>query len=161
MEVSVMKKITAIMLIFMFVLSLGISAFAETTTTQTGVTGTVSTQTVSPDMSAQSTLTTTDTIGKDDWGKLASSQVPKVTIDQASTWVERKGNDGLGFLQTMVQPFAVIIFIFCAFMTLIGAFGNSQLVGRGILGMFIAVVMYAVVLYAPEILDFILGWLKS
>lgn len=91
----------------------------------------------------------------------STASLPSVTIDDAESWIERKGFELIGLLQKFVQPFAIIIFILSAFVSLAGAFGNSQLIGRGILGMFIAVIMYAVVLYAPEILDGILGWLES
>lgn len=96
-----------------------------------------------------------------DSSDIASGGLPEVTIDQASDWAERKGGDIISLLQRIVQPLSTIIFIACAFLTLVGAFGNSQLVGRGIFGMFVSVIMYAVVLYAPELMDFVLAWLKS
>lgn len=87
--------------------------------------------------------------------------LPKVTIDDASTWVERKGFEVVGFLQKFIQPFAIIIFIGSGIISLVGAFGNSRLVSRGLIGMGIALVMYVVVLYAPEIMDAFLGWVSS
>lgn len=89
------------------------------------------------------------------------NSLPEVTIDEASTWVERKGFELVGFLQTFMQPFAVVIFIGCAILVLLGAFGNGRLVGRGLLGMFISVSIYVVALYAPEIMDIFLGWVMS
>ena len=87
--------------------------------------------------------------------------VPNVTMDDTKNWIERKGFDVISLLQKFGQPFSITIFIVCAFIALIGAFGNSQLIGRGILGMVIAILMYAVVLYAPEIMDAGLAWLAS
>lgn len=89
---------------------------------------------------------------------IANAGTPDVTIDQASKYFERKGFELVGLLQTIVQPFAVIIFIGCALMALVGAFGNGSLTGKGITGMVIAVILYAVVLYAPELMDFFLTW---
>lgn len=87
--------------------------------------------------------------------------IPNTTIDEASSWVERKGFEVVGFLQRFVQPFAIIIFIGCSILTLLGAFGNGRLVSRGFLGMLISLVMYVVTLYAPEIMDIFLGWVMS
>ena len=89
------------------------------------------------------------------------SLTPEVTIDDASAWVDRKGFELIGFLQKFAQPFAIVMFIFCAFLTLLGAFGNGHLVGKGILGMSITLIVYALILYAPEIHDIFLGWLRS
>lgn len=92
---------------------------------------------------------------------LASGGIKKVTLDQASAWAERKGYDVIGFLQTIVQPISIIMFILGAFVTLMGSFGNSQLVGRGIFTMVISIVIYSTVLFAPEIVDFVFNWVKS
>lgn len=89
------------------------------------------------------------------------SLTPKVSIDDASAWSERKGYEVISFLQRVVQPFAIIMFILFAFLVLVGAFGNGQLVSKGVWGMAIALVMYAVVLYAPEIMDVFLAWIIS
>ncbi|WPS85500.1 hypothetical protein SMD22_00120 (plasmid) [Brevibacillus halotolerans] len=88
-------------------------------------------------------------------------QLPNVKIQQAEKWVERKGFDVVGLLQKFVQPFAIAVFIICAMLSLVGSFGNSSLVGKGIVGMIIAVIMYAIVLSAPDLLDFMNAWIKS
>ncbi|MFF2531595.1 hypothetical protein ACFVS2_22045 [Brevibacillus sp. NPDC058079] len=88
-------------------------------------------------------------------------QLPNVQIQQAEKWVERKGFEVVGLLQKFVQPFAIAIFIICAMLSLVGSFGNSNLVGKGIVGMIISVLMYAIVLSAPEFIDYINAWLKS
>lgn len=87
--------------------------------------------------------------------------IPDVGVEEVSSWTERKGFEIIGLLQKFVQPFSIIIFIGCAILTLIGAFGNGQLVSRGIMGMVIALIMYAVVLYAPEIMDVFLNWVRN
>ncbi|WPQ59610.1 hypothetical protein [Paenibacillus polymyxa] len=88
-------------------------------------------------------------------------RLPNVQIDQAEKWVERKGYDVVGVLQTFVQPFAIAIFIVGAILTAVGSLGNSNLIGKGIIAMVIAIVMYAIVLSAPELMDFMNAWLKS
>lgn len=93
--------------------------------------------------------------------RIRNAGLPNVHVEQASQFVEEKGFDIISFLQRFVQPFAIIIFIFCALLSLIGAFGNASWVGKGIVGMAIAIIMYAVVLYAPELLDFFASWVSS
>lgn len=87
--------------------------------------------------------------------------LPNVQIDQAEKFVERKGFEVVGLLQKFIQPFAIAVFIGSAMISLVGSLGNSTLVGKGIVGMVIAVLMYAIVLSAPELLDFANAWLKS
>jgi lipopolysaccharide export LptBFGC system permease protein LptF len=141
-----MKKTFGIVMLLFFVSLFGFSSFAsDTYTTNSAIT-------------SKSASTADET---DSSGIIIDGQVEKVTIDQAEKWAERKGFEVVHLLQKVVQPFAIIIFILSAFMSLAGSFGNSQLVGRGIFGMFIAVIMYAVVLYAPEIMDSVLGWLTT
>lgn len=87
--------------------------------------------------------------------------LPEVTLDDANTWIERKGFEIIGFLQKFAQPFAIVVFIFSGLMVLVGAFGNGKLVSKGVFGMFITLIMYVVVLYAPEIMDVFLGWVQN
>lgn len=111
--------------------------------------------------STKTVTTSSPTSGGSTLQESVSAQTEQVTIQEAEKWAERKGFELVHLLQKVVQPFAIIIFIISAFMAMAGGFGNSQLVGRGLWGMTIAVIMYAVVLYAPEIMDSVLGWLTS
>lgn len=92
---------------------------------------------------------------------MSTGGIPNVQIEQAKKWVEKKGYQIVDLLQTFVQPFAIVIFILCALLSLLGAFGSSSMVFKGIVGMMIAVIMYAVVLAAPELLDLAIAWLHS
>lgn len=146
-----MKKIFSLILaILISSMSFGVVAFAETTSSTNENVYTTETVTNSTSLS-----------GSDNNSINVDGGVPVVTIDDATSWVERKGFEIVKFLQTVVQPFAIIIFIGCAFLALIGAFGNSSLIGRGVSGMLIAVIMYAVVLFSPEILGSIINWLQT
>lgn len=140
-----MKQTIGILLFAVFFAFMGVSAMATSSDT-------FSTKTVT-NSSTQSELNTLQ-------GSV-SVQTEDVTIQEAEKWAERKGFELVHLLQKVVQPFAIIIFIISAFMAMAGGFGNSQLVGRGLWGMTIAVIMYAVVLYAPEIMDSVLSWLTS
>jgi lipopolysaccharide export LptBFGC system permease protein LptF len=141
-----MKQTIGIILFAIFFSFMGMSSFATSDT--------FSTQTVSSPTSSLDT----------EMNAIQShvaGQTEDVTIQEAEKWAERKGFELVHLLQKVVQPFAIIIFIISAFMAMAGGFGNSQLVGRGLWGMTIAVIMYAVVLYAPEIMDSVLGWLTT
>ena len=87
--------------------------------------------------------------------------LPVVTVDDMSTWTEKKGFEVIGFLQKFIQPFAIIIFIISGVIALTGVLGDGRQVSKGLIGMFIALIMYVVVLYAPEIMDIFLNWVQS
>jgi lipopolysaccharide export LptBFGC system permease protein LptF len=145
-----MNKYLGTIIAFLFFLIFAFTPFAEAS-------GTYSTQSVSGSNNTQYATNTADYHQE----IMHDGGVPKVTITQAEKWAERKGFEVVHLLQKVVQPFAIIIFILSAFMSMFGAFGNSQLVGRGMWGMAIAIIMYAIVLYAPEILDSAMAWLAS
>lgn len=87
--------------------------------------------------------------------------MPNVTTDDVVQWAVTKGNEIIYLLQVICQPFAIIIFIISAFITLVGAIGKGDLVGKGIFAMIIACVVYAAALYAPVILQTFVGWVAS
>lgn len=87
--------------------------------------------------------------------------LPTATTEEISQWTERKGFEIIGVLQRFVQPFAIVVFIGCAILTLIGAFGNGKMVSKGLVGMITSLIMYVVVLYAPEIMDTFLNFVRT
>ena len=87
--------------------------------------------------------------------------MPVVTTDDLLQWAITKGNEIIYLLQVICQPFSIIIFIIASFITLIGAIGKGDLVGKGIFSMIIACVVYAAALYAPVILQTFVGWVAS
>lgn len=87
--------------------------------------------------------------------------LPKATTDDIVDWADRKGFEIVGLLQKIAQPFAIMVFIGSAFMSLFGILGNGHLVSKGVTGMIIAVIIYVVVLYTPEIMDIFLAWVKN
>lgn len=87
--------------------------------------------------------------------------MPVVTTDDVLQWAVTKGNEIIYLLQVICQPFAIIIFIIAAFITLVGAIGKGDLVGKGIFSMIISCVVYAAALYAPVILQTFVGWVAS
>ena len=87
--------------------------------------------------------------------------LPDVTIDDAIEWANKKGFEIIHFLQVLVQPFAIIIFIISALFTLVGSIGRGDLSGKGLWGMVISVIVYAIVLYAPVILKAFVSFIAS
>ena len=83
------------------------------------------------------------------------------SMEDASAWGERKMYEIVELLQRWVQPFAIIIFIICSFLILFGAIGNGRLLGIGMTGIALTLLVYAGVLFAPEILNFFSSWVAS
>jgi hypothetical protein len=91
----------------------------------------------------------------------ATATLPNVSIQQATTYGKNKANDVIILLQNIGQPFAIVVFIIGAFITLFGSFGTSHLIGRGLWVMIVAIIIYAVIVSAPFIVNFTNGWLQS
>lgn len=90
-----------------------------------------------------------------------NNTIPTVTIDDLIDWANRKGFEIIHFLQSLFYPFAIIIFIVSAFLTLLGSISSGDMAGRGLMGMISASVLYAVVLYSPLIMQTFVGWVAS
>ena len=76
-------------------------------------------------------------------------------------WILEKGYQIIHLLQVVVQPFSIIIFIIGAFLALIGSIGRGDLSGKGMWAMIISTIVYAVVLFAPVIMQTFVGWISS
>ena len=97
------KNIVIFLMVFVFLFSLSFVGFAE--------------ESVAPN-------------GKNNKSEMFKEQehpqdpgLPSVTVDDMNNWTERKGFEIIGVLQKFIQPFAIIIFIFSAIITLMGALG--------------------------------------
>lgn len=101
-----------------------------------------------------------DKLSNDIYAKYADT-LPDVSIDDLIDWSNRKGFEIIKFLQTFIQPFAIIIFMIAAIMVLIGSIGNSQLATKGMMGLVMSVISYSCCLYAPQILSVLVSWLGS
>ena len=91
----------------------------------------------------------------------ARDTIPTVYIDDVIEWTNRKGFEIVHFLQVIIQPFAIIIFIIAAFLLLFGSIGSGEVAGRGLFGMVTSVIVYALVLYAPLFMSVFVGWLGN
>lgn len=87
--------------------------------------------------------------------------LPSVTMDEAINHLEGKVFDVVKLLQVIGKPFCIVAFIICAILTLLGTFGQSGYVMKGLVGMFICAVAYTCILFSPQIVNFFSTWLAS
>lgn len=90
-----------------------------------------------------------------------SDVVPTVTTDQMVSWILKKGNELISILQIFAQPFAIIIFIISCAICLIGSLSKGNMAGKGLIGMVASAILYAAALYAPLIVNIVVGWAAS
>lgn len=88
-----------------------------------------------------------------------NSELPEVSIDQATDWADRKGGDATNFLQVGGQWLAIIVFIVSAVLTMFGAIAGK--VSKGLIGIFLSIVMYTGITFAPMLIDFFSQWLAA
>lgn len=88
-----------------------------------------------------------------------NAELPEVSIDQATDWADRKGGDATNFLQVGGQWLAIIVFIISAVLTMFGAIAGK--VSKGLIGIFLSIVMYTGITFAPMLIDFFSQWLAS
>lgn len=158
---SKLKNIVITLLLSICVIPMfGIGVFA----TGTDTLSTSPTQTISSNgtLSTNSpNINSPELRENEDGGWVMDSNITNVSMDKATNWANRKGFDVVKFLQTIVQPLAIIVFIISGFVAMIGSFGRGGFVGKGLLGMGISIVMYTGVLFAPEIIQFFSQWLST
>ena len=150
-----MKKIITVLSTFIILFSLNICAFAQSNTENTSNFNTQETPT-----SQDSKNTSTENMYGPSTEYL-DDLTPDVNMTDAEDYIDEKGFELIGLFQKVAQIFVIISFIFCGFMALAGAFGNGQLVGKGLWGMALTAVIFAVITYAPELLDAFVAWTAS
>ena len=87
--------------------------------------------------------------------------LPSVTMDDAMNHLEEKVFDVVKLLQVIGKPFCIVAFIICAILTLLGTFGKSGYVMKGLVGMLICAIAYTCILFSPQIVNFLSTWLAS
>lgn len=86
--------------------------------------------------------------------------IPNASIEELQSRTEAKMFSLVTLLQTIGKPFFIICFIISTVFTIIGLFGKAG-VWKGVIGMFISGILYACVMYAPEIVQWIQIWAAS
>lgn len=87
--------------------------------------------------------------------------LPSVSIDQAADLVGTKIYDIILFFQVIAKPLCILVGVASAMMSLLGIFGDSGLLYKGITGMVLAALCYFGIMYAPELIAFINGWMSE
>lgn len=87
--------------------------------------------------------------------------LPDVSIDDAVEWGQRKSYEIIHLMQTFVQPICVIAFIISAFLFLFGTVANNNLASQGLMGLFCSAIVYALVMFAPVIVQTFTAWVAS
>lgn len=149
-----MKKLFSIMIILVMIISMSTIVFAtdETVDEPTEETSTEISDNVKKAI---------DKTWDDSDDLYLNGGIKEVTLAEASSKFERKLYDVVDFLQTIVQPFAIVIFILGGLMVMVGHMGNHSFAGKGYIVMFFSGVMYVAILFSPEILNFVLVWWAS
>lgn len=86
--------------------------------------------------------------------------MPNPSIEDLQSKAESKMFSIVTLLQTIGKPFFIVCFIISTVFTIIGLFGRAG-VWKGVIGMFISGLLYACVMYAPEIVQWIQIWAAS
>ncbi|NLK63709.1 MAG: hypothetical protein GX289_01300 [Tissierellia bacterium] len=89
---------------------------------------------------------------------LIDESAEKATAENLKGYIDRKSTKIIDLLQYGSQPVLIIAFIIAAFLTVIGAFGDGSLVGKGIVGMVVCGVVYSLIVFAPQAMGFISGF---
>ena len=87
--------------------------------------------------------------------------IPSVSVDQAADLVGTKMYDIISFLQVIAKPLCILVGVVCAMISLLGVFGDSGMLYKGITGMVLAALCYFGIMYAPQIIAFINGWMSE
>ena len=86
---------------------------------------------------------------------------PIITTDQIVDYILRKGNELISIFQTFAQPFCIIFFIFGCGCMLIGSITKSSLTSKGITGTLLSVIVYALILYSPILVNTLVSYLAT
>lgn len=89
-----------------------------------------------------------------------SAEIPKVTSNDINKWSQKKGFEIVEILQRFAQPFCIIMFIIGGIVAITGSVFNKRLVPKGIGCMAICGLLYAIILFAPDILDNFVRWVR-
>lgn len=87
--------------------------------------------------------------------------LPSVSIEQATGILMTKGYDVVYMLQKIIKPVAAAAMIILFFMTIFGAIGDSSLLWKGLIGIAIVALCYFIIQNAPELLEFLNGWMAE
>lgn len=114
------------------------------------------------DLNPISTLNQSSSVGlTSNSAGVYQADLPSVEIEEAANFLGGKMQDLVLGLQIIIKPLCVLIAGICIVMSVFGIIGDSRLLSRGLMGLFLTAICYFGVMYAPEIVDFINSWFSS
>lgn len=115
----------------------------------------------SVDTSVVDTTKAGSTLGQTDLSNTSNpAGVPTASIDDLTERAERKMFSVVTLLQTIGKPFFIVCFIISTVFCIVGLFGRAG-AWKGVIGMIVSGLLYACVMYAPEIVQWIQLWAAS
>ena len=84
----------------------------------------------------------------------------EVTVESFGNTIISRLLDVVSFFQKFAKPFAIIMFILSALLSLISLVFGTNKVKTGLLGMMLSVLAYVGILYAPNVVLFFAQWLS-
>lgn len=81
------------------------------------------------------------------------------TADKADEWINFKASQIIRIIQTVGKWITFIVFVICGIRTVLGVFGKSDKVGKGVFGMILAAVCFVIIQYADIIFEFLLNFI--
>ena len=94
----------------------------------------------------------------DNWVKQNGGEV---TVDDAISWVDRKGGQVVELCSHVLKPACIVGFIICVLLIVAGAVGNKRLLAGGLVGLFICGLCYACATSPVEILNAFSSFVRS
>jgi len=99
-----------------------------------------------------------DSQSGDTWVKQNGGEV---TVDDAISWVDRKGGQVVELCAHFLKPVCIIGFIICIILIVAGAVGNKKMLIGGLMGLFICGLCYAFATSPVEILNAFSSFVRS
>lgn len=86
--------------------------------------------------------------------------IPNASIDELTDRAERKMFSVVTLLQKIGKPFFIVCFLISTVFLIVGLLGRAG-AWKGLLGMLASGLLYACVMYAPEIVEWIQLWASA
>ena len=85
----------------------------------------------------------------------------EVTVDDAISWVDRKGSQVVELCAHFLKPVCVVGFILCVILMVAGAVGNKKLLVGGLVGLFICGLCYTFATSPVQIMNAFASFVKA
>ena len=85
----------------------------------------------------------------------------EVTVDDAISWVDRKGGQVVELCAHFLKPVCVVGFILCVILMVAGAVGNKKLLVGGLVGLFICGLCYTFATSPVQIMNAFASFVKA